>query len=189
MDAGTIILAITGVVKGVFVDFLTHSGPMDVIWALSIAGIVVAVWVLSDGKRYRRGAYQSGRFLSENEKVFFWALSRAAGNRYHLFAQVRLADLVGVNQRIEQFKQREAFNKVAAKSVDFILCSRQTLEPVAAIEVDDPSHLRSDRQERDRFVNAVFKEVGMPLLRVRAAHRYDAEKIRSELKYLGVPLG
>ncbi|MBW6394620.1 DUF2726 domain-containing protein [Thermus sp. SYSU G05001] len=38
---------------------------------------------------------------------------------------------------------------------------------------------REDRQERDRFLEAVMEHVGLPLARVRVRKRYNPEEIRT----------
>ena len=64
-----------------------------------------------------------------------------------------------------------------AKSVDFVICDVWTLDPVAAIEVNDRSHFLPERHDRDAFVNAVFAEIGLPLLRV-AKRTYSVAEFR-----------
>ena len=50
-------------------------------------------------------------------------------------------------------------------------------EPVMGVELDDASHARPDRQDRDEFVDQVFEAAGLPLLRVRAAASYSPQHI------------
>jgi hypothetical protein len=45
--------------------------------------------------------------------------------------------------------------KVMKKHVDSLLCHSQTMLPQVLIELDDKSHERKDRQERDAFVDRV----------------------------------
>ena|SRR5208283_449256 len=71
--------------------------------------------------------------------------------------------------------RRRTLNAVMAKSVDFVLA----LDPVAAIEVDDRSHFLPERLGRDAFVNAVFAEIGLPLLRVMAQRTYSVAELRA----------
>jgi hypothetical protein len=130
--------------------------------------------------------YHRGRFLSENEKAFFRVIKLAAGQNYHVFAQVRLADLVELHAGLNDQGRRKALYSVASKSIDFVLASASSLEPVLAIEVDDRSHFRGDRQSRDVLVNQVFKEIGVPLLRVRARMTYDLGEIQGLLAAHGI---
>ena len=72
------------------------------------------------------------------------------------------------------------------KSVDFVLCNRETFDPIAVIEVDDRTHLLTHRKERDVFVNAVFAQAGLPVLRVPASRSYSALRIREMLVCAGL---
>lgn len=73
-----------------------------------------------------------------------------------------------------------AFNKIKAKHVDFVLCDSIQIQPLLAIELDDRSHQRKDRQDRDIFVDKAFRSAGVPIV-----HTYSsaglAEKIDSTL--------
>jgi hypothetical protein len=64
------------------------------------------------------------------------------------------------------------FSRIARKYVDFVLCDLASMQVLAGVELDDASHARADRQERDAFVEEVFATAGLPLLRfpVRAGY-------------------
>jgi hypothetical protein len=108
----------------------------------------------------------------------------AAGN-YRVFVQVRLAELVEVKCGVAT-KRQAALNKVFGKSVDFVICSASACDPVAVIEVDDRSHLLPGRRARDEFVNRVFAEIGLPLVRVPAQRVYSVLGVRSSLASAGI---
>jgi very-short-patch-repair endonuclease len=131
------------------------------------------------GPRGSRCGYQRGRFLTTNEKSFLMTLDAALGRNYRAFAQVRLAELANPTLGANPASRRQALNGVMAKSVDFVICDVLTLDPVAAIEVDDKSHLLPERQQRDAFVNAVFLEIGLPLMRVKARRVYSVDELRA----------
>jgi len=59
-----------------------------------------------------------------------------------------------------------------------VLCHPGTLVPEVCIELDDPSHNRPDRIERDIFVNAAFDAADLPLLRIPTEPSYRARDIR-----------
>jgi very-short-patch-repair endonuclease len=72
-------------------------------------------------------------------------------------------------------------NKVDRKSVDFVLFDRSTISPVLALELDDASHDREDRQERDAFVDRVLAKAGLPLLHVRVQAAYDPKQLAASI--------
>lgn len=45
------------------------------------------------------------------------------------------------------------------------------------IELDDDSHERKDRRQRDMFVNALFAATGIPLLRIHVREVEQVEKL------------
>jgi Protein of unknown function (DUF2726) len=151
---------------------------IGVLFVLSRAGILSG--------RPAQAPYRMGRFLSPNEKCFLAALDAALGSGYRVFAQVRLADLVIVEEKYSEARRRAALNRVFAKSIDILICRSRSFEPVAAIEVDDRTHLLSARRERDALVDVVFREIGLPLLRVRAQRTYSAESIGAILAEAGI---
>jgi len=135
---------------------------------------------------YQKKAY----LLTEAERSFYKVLRRVAGDELHVFAKVRLADLVWLPKGT---KHRQAhLNRVLSKHVDFVLCHRQTVAPVLVVELDDSSHESSRRQERDAFVNQVLRTTGLPLLRVPAKRAYVpnelAELIRKEIEPRAISL-
>jgi len=56
------------------------------------------------------------------------------------------------------------------------------MEPKLAIELDDKSHQRKDRQERDAFVDEVFRAAGLPLVHIPAAKGYQVDEVRQLLR-------
>ncbi len=115
------------------------------------------------------------------------SLWRDLHNRnYRAFPQVRLAEIASPAESANVQLRRRALNAVMAKSVDFVICDVLTLDPVAAIEVDDRSHLLPERRDRDAFVNAVFAEIGLPLVRVKAQRTYSVADLRDRFARAGV---
>ncbi|HBZ36628.1 MAG TPA: hypothetical protein DEO26_02800, partial [Candidatus Veblenbacteria bacterium] len=55
------------------------------------------------------------------------------------------------------------------------------IKPLLAIELDDSSHERAGRQDRDAEVERIFKEVGLPLLRLANQNQYNKDEIRNQI--------
>lgn len=71
--------------------------------------------------------------------------------------------------------------RLSQKHVDFVVYDQFTAAIVAVVELDDQSHLAEDRRERDAFVDHVLRSLGIVLVRIRAASRYDIESLRRHL--------
>ena len=138
-----------------------------------VGGVFVAALLTrgaaSLGRASRRLPYsRRPSLLTANELGFYHALARAVAGRYAVFAQVRLADVIQVSDGVMASEYRARFNRIACKHADFVLCDPQTLAVVGVIELDDRSHQRADRQERDAFFDAALQSAGVRLLRVPA---------------------
>jgi hypothetical protein len=115
-----------------------------------------------------------GILLTNAEATFFHLLRSMTKDYLVIFPHVALRDLVTV---IDQSEYYTYYNKIDRKQVDFVLCDPKTLKPVFVIELDDSSHKRPDRMERDTFVEEVLNGVKIPLVRVPVKHSYDPEEL------------
>ena len=75
--------------------------------------------------------------------------------------RVALGDLFFANTG-DARQNRICLNRIDRKQVDFLLGEPKTLRPKVAIELDDRSHEREDRQKRDPFVDRVFAAANLP---------------------------
>ncbi len=122
-------------------------------------------------------------FLSPTELSFYHVLRTVIGNRAIICPKVGLAEIFFVTRPHENYAYR---SRIVQKHVDFVLCAPKTMQPILGIELDDSSHARADRQERDAFVNKAFEAANLPLLRLPAKRMYNTHELADELaKYLG----
>lgn len=126
-------------------------------------------------------------FLSKAELNFYHMLRSGVSPEVTVLAKVSLGDLFYVKSG-DNSEWRIYTNKIDRKHVDFLLCDRRTMQPLAGIELDDRSHRRSDRQERDAFVGQVFAAAGLPLHRVRVQRSYVPAELRTLLGELAVDM-
>lgn len=125
---------------------------------------------------YRRKDY----LLSKAERSFFGVLNQAVGQEYWLFAKVRVADLLWMPKGTES--RQSHFNRIQAKHVDFVLCDRDSVRPILALELDDSSHRESARTSRDAFVDSALRAAGLPLLRVPCNSAYNVDELRTQIR-------
>src|SRR4051812_25910562 len=78
------------------------------------------------------GDYYRKTLLTKAEQQFYYELCKAAGRRYYVFPQIRLADIV--QPRRPSFK---TLQPITSKSVDFVLCAPETFDPLIVVELDD----------------------------------------------------
>ena len=98
-------------------------------------------------------------------------------NKVDVFAKVRLLDIFYLDEKNKNYQT--IFNKISRKHVDYLICDTITAKPIVAIELDDSSHLKEHRIERDIFVNGIFDTAGLSLVRVPINERYNVEYLHS----------
>lgn len=113
-------------------------------------------------------------FLSAAELSFRHVLASVVKDQVVICPKVRLGDIFFVGRGEGKLSYT---NRIASKHVDFLLCDPKTLKPLAGVELDDSSHDRADRKERDEFVDRVFKAAGLPLEHVTAQRNYSPQAI------------
>ena len=125
----------------------------------------------------------SNRFLTPAEINFFRVLVTVVGNRGHVLAQVSLRQLLHLPGSNRSNRGRATWqNKVAGRSLDYLICDARTLRPVLAIELDEPTHARPERQTRDEEVETMLRAAGLPYIRLLAERGYNTREIEEAVR-------
>lgn len=113
--------------------------------------------------------YRRKYLLTRNELDFYKKLKIIANEKgYSVLAKVRLADIIEINNEIDQKNYIKYFNKIASKHIDFVLCNPNNLYIEYLIELDDNSHNTIQRQERDKFIEELSIKTGYKLIRTKS---------------------
>lgn len=158
----------------------------NLLWIVVAAIVVLAIaGVLlprgrSSGKTASLPYEKQPYLLSRAERSFYEVLHRAVAPNLVVFPKVRLADVVKVRKGNEAWQSH--YNRISAKHVDFLVCNCDTLSPALVVELDDSSHERADRQERDAFVDNALASAGLPILHVPARSQYNPAEIVAKVQ-------
>jgi len=157
-------------------------GPL--ILVLVCGGLILAVilFLIRQSRRTVTGVEsfpyeKAGSLLTAAERSFYGVLCQGLDSRYQIFAKIRLSDLVEVRWGSQGAQGHK--NRINQKHVDFVLCTANDLTPQLVIELDDSSHTRRDRQERDAFIDAALAAAGLPILHVQAQRTYAPAELRA----------
>ncbi len=113
-------------------------------------------------------------------------LEKAAGDSKHVLAKVRLADIVAPKTpRSNAQEWRRAFNMIQSKHLDFLVCEAGTLKVLCAVELDDKSHRRAGRMDRDAFKDRTLSDAGIPLHRFAVQRQYNEREGASKISETG----
>lgn len=113
--------------------------------------------------------------MTPYEQRIFLTLTDIFNQKCYIIPQVHLSKLL--NHKIKGQNWQGAFSHINGKSVDFVLLRKSTLEPLCAIELDDWTHTLQDRQARDREVEYIFHNAGLPLVRFRDIDKLSKQEI------------
>ncbi len=132
----------------------------------------------------QRGIFRPrGYLLTRNETAFFRVLKEVIPDHYLISCKVRLADIITCSER--DWRRGHA-NRIAQKHADFVISWADSSRIVAAIELDDQSHSRPERQQRDLFINELFCQLGICLIRIPASWAYERETVAEVLHRSGL---
>lgn len=125
--------------------------------------------------------YRKKHLVSNREFIFYNELKMIARKlNLCILCKIRVADLVevyGTNNNSEYYKY---FGKIKSKHIDFALANQENLDIILLIEIDDSSHDKKDRKERDEFVNSVYEKCGYKILHIRDTILLE-EKIKNKI--------
>lgn len=129
---------------------------------IALALIVVAIVLLKTEriKNYAVWPFYSKKPLTTPEQVLYHRLVKALPECIVL-GQVQLSRFLGISRGNNFAKWNNRINRL---SIDFLVCLKDSTV-VAAIELDDSSHERSDRKEADLRKERAITSAGIPLLR------------------------
>ena len=120
--------------------------------------------------------YLVNSVLTNYEKKLYSILAPfCVRNNLILLSKIRMADFVHAYQGRNFYHW---FNRISAKHVDFLICQPDSFKPLLAVELDDYTHQYKSRQDRDDFVNSVYRSVGLPVLHIT---EINSEKIESDV--------
>jgi hypothetical protein len=123
---------------------------------------------------------RSQPLLTKEEAAFYNLLKLTVEDRYLVFAQVPVWCLVDVQAK-DPKAHATFFNMIALRRVDFVLVHPGTLATEKIIELDDPAVPAAQKEGRNKLIDGVFKEAGIPLVRLKNPGSYSAPTLAAAL--------
>lgn len=169
----------------VFVSMIFSKSLLLFLLLPALAVLLKIVVTFLDKKKDQELIYlKKDSLLTEAEKSFYSVLKNIIADNYLLFPQVSLLEILAIPKELSKSRRYSSLNRIQAKHIDFLLCEKESIKPLLAIELDDSSHYRADRMMRDDFLNQAFATAGLPLLHIKTAFHYDQEKLSEQIKQL-----
>lgn len=156
-------------------------------YLLALVSLVVAVVFV---KAYFAGPYEKWPYKprgpqTDNEWDMYWRLVKALPEHV-VMPQVAMSAIVDVKLMV---KNRYVWrNRIDRKVMDFVICIRGG-EVLAAIELDDRTHRKTERRKADKVKNRVMVDAGIKLIRWESVNKPEAAEIRRLVLGEGLSFG
>jgi very-short-patch-repair endonuclease len=154
---------------------------------VAIVAIIYSIWhKLFSGKVISKDSNVSYEFkkrkyfMTSSENAFYKRLVSLYGDKYFIFPQVNVASIL--SEKINGQNWKAARNIINRKSVDYLICDKNYIMPLAAIELDDSSHDKEDRIKRDALVEQMFINSGMPLVRFKNVNNLSDYELKEKIE-------
>lgn len=136
----------------------------DTFWIMTIVSVALMAFCLFAllykpkekiklNSKYERKA----TMLTKPEYNFLLLLRGISPDKYEVVPQVALANVIDK-------KTNTSYRNELFRVCDYCFVDRESFEPLLLVELNDRSHLRADRQERDAKVAAICADAKLPLV-------------------------
>lgn len=142
----------------------------DIVFYMGILVAIGFVYMIINQKltpktNYRE-AYQARPLLTKREHQEYLKLKQYADARGWLICpKVRVYDLIEPKKGTGKYQELK--NKIQSKHVDFVLVDPE-LNVIGVLELDDSTHDREDRKQRDSFVRNALEGAGITMIQTRS---------------------
>jgi hypothetical protein len=126
--------------------------------------------------------------LTPAERGFLALLEKAVGNEYRIISRVRLTDMVSVRKGTSKRLTRAALVKANGRYLDYVLCDKNDIRPIAAIDLVNNVSREGYKSKKDWFISGVLDAASIPHIRIKVKAGYKPEEIRACIKAKLAPI-
>ncbi|WP_100643865.1 DUF2726 domain-containing protein [Alteromonas facilis] len=121
------------------------------------------------------------------ERNFLELLDKAVGHEFRIMCRVRLADLISVKQGSSEKQCKSALSKAVTKQLDFVLCSKNSMDPVLAIDLVYQQGKEGYKLQKDWFVSGALEAAKVPHMRIKVKSGYSVTEVRESIELKLIP--
>ena len=123
--------------------------------------------------------YKKDYVMTPTELTFYRKLKEITDRlEQTIFPEVDLERIINVKSNNQANR-----NRIKSRSIDFTIVNNKNCKIICCIELDDYTHNRNDRKQRDEFINELFESVGLKLFRIKVGY-YNMEEIEKDIKQI-----
>lgn len=128
--------------------------------------------------------YRKKRYITTQNELNMYRKLLNICKKYNLIllTQVALYEIIEVNLPKDNKDYIKYFNKIKSKTIDFVIVDEDTTRIRLCIELDDYTHNYKNRIIRDEFINNLFKDLDISILRITS--KQDIEELEKYIKII-----
>ncbi|PKG99835.1 DUF2726 domain-containing protein [Paraglaciecola sp. MB-3u-78] len=152
---------------------------MELAIVLMMLLIIVAVGAM---KLYEPGLAfpfkKKGNLFTPVERTFLGLIEEAVGNEFRILCRVKMSDILTIHQNVDKKTSKNAASRAGSKRLDFVLCSKEDMSPIIAIDLVHNNGKDGYKSQRDFYVSGALDAAHIPHVRIKVRSGYKAQDIR-----------
>ena len=121
---------------------------------------------------------KKGNLFTPVERTFLGLIEEAVGSDFRILCRVKMSDILAIRQTADKKTSKSAATRAGSKHLDFVLCSKEDMVPVIAIDLVHKSGKEGYKSQRDFFVSGALDAAHIPHVRIKVRSGYKAQDIR-----------
>ncbi|MCC2617432.1 DUF2726 domain-containing protein [Aestuariibacter halophilus] len=126
--------------------------------------------------------------FSPAERRFLELIEQAVGHQFRIICRVKLSDIVSLRQNTDKKTAHAALSRASTKQLDFVLCSKDDMNPIVAIDLVHGQGKEGHKAQRDWYVSSALDAARIPHLRIKVKPGYSVQEIRDCIEAKLAPL-
>ncbi|MGB3724159.1 MAG: DUF2726 domain-containing protein [Glaciecola sp.] len=122
------------------------------------------------------------------ERQFLSLIEASVAGEFRVMCRIRLSDLLSLRKDTNGKIAKSALMRAGAKQVDFVLCNKDDMTPIMAIDLVYGTGKNGHNTQRDFFVSGALETASIPHIRIKAKTGYTVAEIRECIEAKLVPL-
>lgn len=148
-----------------------------VLVVLVILAAVIKVFMAGESKIVKLLYQKHTALFSADEQVFFKTLKEAMGDEYEIFGKIRATDIA----RPKKGSAPDSLNPIAGRYFDFVLCDKNNLAVVCAIQLHDKTHPSQQAENLSNPLKTACQAISLPFVRIAIKAEYSIDELRNKL--------
>lgn len=122
------------------------------------------------------------------ERSFLELIEKAVGDKYRVMCRVKLNDIIMLRQATDKKTAKTARLRTAGKQLDFVLCAKEDMSPVVAIDLVHRQGKEGYKSQRDWFISGALDAARIPHVRIKVRSGYSPSDIAEVIETKLAPL-